>query len=102
MELHDRVQLEPSQVSEQIKQFLLLAKRKPYMSYWGELFHILYTMRRMGQRDRRDIDLYNLAAGKVIFDWRRDRFLALLPDMTITLTDQELVDALLRGILVPL
>ena len=71
------------------------------MSYWGELFYLLYQIRRKSEAMKQDLPVYVLPSGQMIYSWAKCRFIAILPDMNIHLTEQELVDALLKGILVP-
>ena len=93
--------LDSGLIDEQVNDILMLAREKPYMSFWGELFELIYFIKRIGQKLNRNIYLYNLSSGKVIYDSHKNQFVAMLPDMNVALTDHELVDALFRGILIP-
>src|SRR5690554_1495260 len=93
--------LDSGLIDEQVNHILMLSREKPYMSFWRELFEVIYSMKRIGQKSNRNIYLYNLSSGKVIYDSNKNQFVAMLPDMNVALSDHELVDALFRGILVP-
>jgi hypothetical protein len=85
----------------ELHRFLDLAKQKPYISYWGEVYALLYQVRKNGKAQRKHIKLYDIPSGEVVYDYERDRFVAKLPDLNLILEDHELTDALMRGALVP-
>lgn len=88
-------------LEHELLHFLTLAKQKPYISYWGEIYALLYRVRKDGKAKRQPIKLYDIPSGELIYDYEKDRFVAKLPDLNLMLKDHELTDALLRGALVP-
>lgn len=86
---------------DQILTYLALSKQKPYLSYWGELFALLYQIRKEGRAANQDILLYDLPTGRLKYSYEKDRFAAELPEMNILLKADELIDSWIRGILVP-
>ena len=95
------VRLETGLIDKQILHILTMSKEKPYISYWGELYYLLYKMKRKAEQLRQNIMLYHLPSGTMIFNYRKKRFIAMIPDMNIALKDHELADALFKGALVP-
>lgn len=86
---------------EKINRLLSLAKEKPHLSYWGEVYYLLYSVRKQGRVKNKSIVLYDLPAGKMTYSHLKDCFVAVLPDMNISLQVHELTDALLMGRFVP-
>lgn len=80
---------------------LTLANEKPHISYWGEVYYLLHNVRKQGREARKSIVLYDLPAGKMTYSHLKNCFVAVLPDMNISLQVHELTDALLMGRFVP-
>jgi hypothetical protein len=87
---------------KELQQFLSLAKRKPYISYWGEVFYILHSIKKKANELRTTVSVYDIwPAGKIVYDIDSRCFVALLPELSIKFRDNEFVDALLDGRFVP-
>lgn len=79
---------------------LLQYKKKPYLPVWGELFTALREIARQGQKTQSDVLLYTMhPSGSLWYMHRENHFFADLPDpgITISLTQEQLIDALLKG-----
>lgn len=86
-----------------LKKYLYLAVRKPYISYWGELFYILYKIKKLVNEPGRYITLYDIyPVGTIDYDANSRLFIAKLPELLIKLQDINLVDALLKGSFKPI
>jgi hypothetical protein len=85
-----------------LQKYLLISKRKPYMSYWGEVFYILHSMKKKAKESGTTVFIYDIQpVGKIVYDADSHCFVALLPEISIKLRDSEFVDALLDGRLLP-
>lgn len=80
---------------------LTLAKEKPHISYWGEVYYLLYSVRKQGRATKKSMVLYNLPSGRMMYSYLKNCFVAVLPNMNINLQIHELTDALLMGRFIP-
>jgi len=89
----------------QLLRALQLQKTKPYLPVWGELFTSLREIARQGRQAQENVLLYPLCPTGTLWYLHEDnQFLADLPDpgITITMTQDQLLDALLKGSFSPL
>ncbi|WNC16371.1 hypothetical protein [Brevibacillus brevis] len=80
-------------------------RTKPYLPVWGELFTALRDITRHGQQAQENVLVYPMRpTGTLWYLHEENRFLADLPDpgITISLTQEQLLDALLKGSFPPL
>lgn len=90
---------------EQLITALLQYKKKPYLPVWGELFTALREISRHGERIQENVLVYAIEpSGKLWYMYREQHFLADLPEpgITISLTREQLIDALMQGSFPPL
>lgn len=83
---------------------LLQYKKKPYLPVWGELFTSLRNIAREGQQTQKDIQIYSMhPSGTLWYMYREQCFLADLPDpgITISLTQDQLIEAFIKGSFAP-
>lgn len=79
-------------------------KKKPYLPIWGELFHALREIAKLGQQRQENILIYSMqSTGTLWYRYRENHFLADLPNpsITISLTQEQLIDALIKGSFAP-
>lgn len=79
-------------------------KRKPYLPVWGELFWALREIAKTGQRLAQDIPIYPIQPlGTLLYRYQTDKFQVDIPDpgITISLTAEQLIDALINGSFAP-
>lgn len=75
-------------------------KTKPYLPIWGELYTSLRDIVRHGQDAKENVLVYPMRpTGTLWYLYQENRFLADLPDpgITISMTKEQLLDALLKG-----
>jgi len=75
-------------------------RTKPYLPVWGELFTSLREIARQGRQTKENVLIYPMRpTGTLWYLYRENEFLADLPDpgITISLTQEQLLDALLKG-----
>ncbi|WP_349290971.1 hypothetical protein [Brevibacillus sp. NL20B1] len=80
-------------------------KRKPYLPVWGELFWALREIAKTGQRLGQDILIYPIQPiGTLLYRYQSDKFQVDIPDpgITISLTAEQLIDALINGSFAPI
>ncbi len=80
-------------------------KAKPYLPVWGELYTSLRDIVRHGQQAQENVHVYAMRpTGTLWYLHQENRFLADLPDpgITISMTQEQLLDALLKGSFPPL
>ncbi|MGG1658131.1 hypothetical protein [Brevibacillus sp. NRS-1366] len=93
-----------SLATDQLLFVLALHKRKPYLPIWGELFHALREIAKLGQQFQENILIYRMqSTGTLWYRYRENQFLADLPNpsITISLTQEQLIDALITGSFAP-
>lgn len=76
-------------------------KRKPYLPVWGELFALLYGIKRRAEQENREVAAYTIGNDVVVFDPAIRKFRIRIGEITFCLAIEELTDALLRGAFVP-
>lgn len=89
----------------QLLRALHLQQTKPYLPVWGELYTSLREIAKHGRQARENVLLYRLRpTGTLWYRYEDNRYVADLPDpgITITLTQEQLLDALLKGSFPPL
>ena len=94
-----------SLATNQLIYVLTLYKKKPYLPIWGELFHALREIAKLGRRRQENILVYHLEpSGSLWYRYKEDQFLADLPDhsITISLSGEQLIDALMKGSFAPM
>lgn len=85
-----------------LQKFLFFSKRKPYISYWGELYFILYSIKKLAHASETPLFVYDIhPVGEIVYDVNNHCFVAQLPGLSIKLQDEEFVDALLEERLLP-
>ncbi|MED4584980.1 hypothetical protein [Brevibacillus choshinensis] len=80
-------------------------KTKPYLPVWGELFTSLRDIVRHGKQAQENILVYPMRpTGTLWYLYQENQFLADLPDpgITISMTQEQLLDALVKGSFPPL
>lgn len=85
---------------KQLIRAIIQSKTKPYLPVWGELFTSLRDIARIGQETKENIKLYSLQpTGSMWYLYKEKRFHADLPDpgISISLSQEQLIDALLKG-----
>lgn len=83
---------------------LIQYKRKPYLPVWGELYAPLREIAKQAERGRENILIYPIEpSGALWYLYQERRFLADLPEpgITISLTREQLIDALMQGSFAP-
>lgn len=89
---------------DQLIQALVQYKHKPYLPVWGELFSALREIARLGERKQENVRIYSVhPSGTLWYVFREKHYLADLPEpgITISLTQEQLIDALLQGSFAP-
>jgi len=89
---------------DQLIQALVQHRHKPYLPIWGELFSALREIAKLGERKQENIRIYSVhPSGTLWYVFREQRFLADLPEpgITISLTQEQLIDALMQGSFAP-
>ncbi|MED4570718.1 hypothetical protein [Brevibacillus agri] len=89
-----------SLAKQQLVHAIIQAKTKPYLPVWGELFTSLRDIARIGRQREENIMLYLLQpTGSMWYLYKENRFHADLPDpgISISLSQEQLIDALLKG-----
>jgi hypothetical protein len=99
---------QPNQLIELAKAQLLRAleqhQTKPYLPVWGEIFTPLRELAKLGQRTKENILIYTVQpSGSLWYLYKEQRFMADIPEpgITISLTQEQLIDALLKGSFAP-
>jgi hypothetical protein len=99
---------QPNHLIELAKAQLLHAlaqhQSKPYLPVWGEVFTALRDIAKQGQRTKENILIYAVQpSGSLWYLYREQRFMADIPEpgITISLTLEQLIDALLQGSFAP-
>ncbi|WP_400164328.1 hypothetical protein ACAF76_015615 [Brevibacillus sp. TJ4] len=85
---------------EQLLSALHQYKTKPYLPIWGELFTALREFAKQGERLQENVLIYSVhPCGTLSYMYREKQFFIDLPEpgITITLTLEQLIDALLQG-----
>lgn len=75
-------------------------KTKPYLPVWGELFTSLREIVKLGGQAKENILVYPMRpTGTLWYYYQQNQFLADLPDpgITISMSLEQLLDALLKG-----
>jgi hypothetical protein len=88
-------------VTAEIIRCLHAYKRKPYLPVWGELFALLYGIKRRAEQENRAVEAYAIGNDVVVFDPDIRKFRLRIGEITFCLSIEELTDALLRGAFVP-
>ncbi|MFG0214338.1 hypothetical protein ACFU8X_14630 [Brevibacillus porteri] len=89
-----------SLVKNQLIQAIVQHQTKPYLPVWGELFTALREIQKAGQHSQKNIHVYSIEpTGDLWYLYRENVFSVDLPGMgiTISLTQEQLIDALLKG-----
>ncbi|MFD2370220.1 hypothetical protein ACFSO0_09725 [Brevibacillus sp. GCM10020057] len=84
----------------QLLRALHLQQTKPYLPIWGELYTSLRDIAKHGQQTQENVLIYPLRpTGALWYLHEENRFLADLPEpgITIKLTQEQLLDALVKG-----
>jgi hypothetical protein len=91
-------------LTEQLLAVLRQHKKKPYLPVWGELFCALRDITKAAQRLGEDIVVYRInPIGTLICRHQAAQFVVEIPDpgLTITLSVEQLIDALMQGSFAP-
>ncbi|RAT97074.1 hypothetical protein [Brevibacillus sp. Leaf182] len=89
-----------SLVKNQLIQAIVQHQTKPYLPIWGEMFTALREIQKAGQHSHQNIHVYSIEpTGDLWYLYRENVFSVDLPRMgiTISLTQEQLIDALLKG-----
>jgi hypothetical protein len=92
-------------LNESLLAVLRQHKKKPYLPVWGELYCALRGIIKAAQRLQADIVVYPIRpVGTLICRHQSAQFVVDIPDpgLTITLSVDQLIDALLQGSFSPL
>ncbi|GEC90382.1 MULTISPECIES: hypothetical protein [Brevibacillus] len=84
----------------QLIQAIVQHRTKPYLPVWGELFTALREIRKAGQHSQKNLHVYSIEpTGDLWYLYRENVFSVDLPGMgiTISLTQEQFIDALLKG-----
>ncbi len=85
-----------------LKEILIKHKQKPYLPYWGDIFTVLNTVKKKGEKNKQDIIFYQIQpAGILKYDYLKKIFIAEIPEVTIKLTIDQLTDSLLQNRFLP-
>ncbi|TQR38891.1 hypothetical protein [Brevibacillus brevis] len=89
-----------SLTKNQLIQAIVQHRMKPYLPIWGELFTALREIQKAGQHSQKNIHVYSIEpTGHLWYLYLENVFSVDLPGMgiTISLTQEQLIDALLKG-----
>jgi hypothetical protein len=95
---------ETARLTERLVAVLRQHKAKPYLPVWGELYCALRDIIKAAQRLKADIVVYPInPAGTLICRHQDAKFVVEIPDpgLTITLSVDQLIEALLQGSFAP-
>jgi hypothetical protein len=96
---------ETARLTHQLLAVLRQYKAKPYLPVWGELYCALRDISKAAKRLETDIVVYPInPAGTLICSHQAVQFVVDIPDpgLTITLSVDQLIDALLQGSFAPI
>lgn len=100
--------VQPNQLIELAKKQLVHAlvqhQQKPYLPVWGELFTALRDIAKYGHQTQENTMIYTIQpSGSLWYLYKEQRFMVDVPEpgITISLTQEQLIDALLQGSFAP-
>ncbi|NQF14629.1 hypothetical protein HPY31_11970 [Brevibacillus sp. HB1.3] len=89
-----------SLAKNQLIQAIVQHRTKPYLPIWGELYTALREIQKAGQHSQKNIHVYSIEpTGHLWYLYLENVFSVDLPGIgiTISLTQEQLIDALLKG-----
>ena len=85
-------------IQNDLRKIVNLYKEKPYLPFWGELFYVLQKLKTINENTNHNLFLYETEASASIFYQQSDgRFLIMLPNFNILLTQAQFIDNILEG-----
>lgn len=93
---------ETYRIEKQILHYVDLAGKSPFLPVWGEIFNILYSIKRESDEDQKDKIAYKVQGEYLmIYQVNKKRFVLTVPGVTFNLKICELTTALLKGRFLP-
>lgn len=89
---------------KQLVSALIQYKQKPYLPVWGELFTALRDIAKYAHQLQENVMIYAIQpCGCLWYHYKEKRFMVDVPEpgITIFLTQEQLMDALLQGSFAP-
>jgi ABC-type microcin C transport system permease subunit YejE len=74
-------------------------KNKPYLPFWGEIYLVLQKIKnQINKNTKSDVFLYEINnSAQVIYQPQHNKYCIRLPEINIFLSQDELIDNILRG-----
>lgn len=89
-------------IAEKIIYLLEESSNNPYFPVWGELFYILWTVKKEAEQRQTTLSLYPIhPIGYVTYDINDKLFVAHIPGCLIKMNIDELIQMLLSGSVLP-
>ncbi len=89
-------------ITADLLRILSTYKQKPFFPVWGELFCLLWSVKRKAEIENCDVIAYSIyPVGQIIYHAREKLFVAHVPEFNIKMTLEELIQMILRGAMLP-
>ncbi|WP_391560629.1 hypothetical protein [Robertmurraya sp.] len=89
-------------IEQQLLHYVHLSGKNPSLPVWGEIFYILYEIKRESENNQRDIVAYRVQGEYLmIYDAKKKRFVLTVPGVTFNLKICELTTSILKGRFLP-
>lgn len=82
---------------KRMNHILELHKKKSFIPVWGEMFSVIWELKKSARKNKRNIILYDLPDGDVMYDYKKNVFTVRTNDLHFNLKDYEFVNSLLEG-----
>ena len=91
-----------SLVTTEIISVLNEYKRKPYLPIWGEIFLLLYKVKRKAENENIAVEAYTIGKDVIVYDPTIKKFSCQIGEITFRLTIEELTDSIVDGAFMPI